>query len=159
MRAEAPIISRPERQSRVQKVASFVMTVFAWLLWAYLWLPTLSVIAAVFGMPINQILVVRRPDEISLLIIFLIMLTCNIVVSAWSSYNYVRFAKGSRRRRPNSASHEEVGKVFGISDAATLSLLLEGRQLSLHFDDSGRLVNVDGAPAKIVRKRNGRKRR
>jgi len=144
MRAEAPIISRPEKQSRLQKLVSLVITILAWLLWAYLWLPTLSVISAVFGMPINQILVVRRPDETSLLLIFLIMLVCNVAVSAWSSYNYVRFAKRSRRRRPNSAPHEEVGKFFGVSDPATLLLLSQGRRLSLYFDDAGRLVKVDG---------------
>jgi biofilm PGA synthesis protein PgaD len=150
MRAESPIISSPEKQSRLQKFASLAITILAWSLWAYLWLPTLSVISAVFGLPINQILVVRRPDETSLLLIFLIMLASNFVVSVWSSYNYVRFAKRSRRRRPNSASHEEVGKLFGIDDPATLSLLSEGRSLSLYFDDAGRLVKVDGASAKTA---------
>jgi poly-beta-1,6-N-acetyl-D-glucosamine biosynthesis protein PgaD len=159
MRAEAPIISHPEKQSRLQKLFSLVLTIFAWVVWAYLWLPTLAVISAVFGMPINQILVVRRPDETSLLIIFAIMLTCNVVVSVWSSYNYVRFAKKSRRRRPGSTSHEEVGKAFGIDDPATLSLLSQGRSLSLYFDDAGRLVKVDGPKVKETRKRRRRNQR
>jgi biofilm PGA synthesis protein PgaD len=156
MRAEAPIISRPEKQSRIQKLVSLVITVFAWLLWGYLWLPTLSVISAVFGMPINQLLVVKKPDETSLLMIFLIMFACNLVVSTWSSYNYVRFAKKSRRRRTESASHEEVGKLFGIDDPATLSLLSRGRSLSLYFDDAGRLVKVDEPSAKTPPRRRRR---
>ncbi|MGA2649033.1 MAG: poly-beta-1,6-N-acetyl-D-glucosamine biosynthesis protein PgaD [Terracidiphilus sp.] len=143
MRAERPIISHPEKVSPVQHATSLAITFLAWSLWAYIWLPTLSVISSVFGMPINQILVVRRPDETSLLLIFLVMLACNFAVSIWSSYNYIRYAKGSRRQRSTSTSHEEVGRAFGVSDPSTLSLLLQERSLKLYFDDAGVLVNVD----------------
>jgi biofilm PGA synthesis protein PgaD len=147
MRAERPIIFHPEKLSWMQNTASVLITIFAWSLWAYLWLPTLSVAAAVFGMPINQILVVRKSDETSLLLIFVIMLICNVAVSAWSSYNYVRFAKRSRRQTMDSASHEEVGKALGVTDPAMLSLLLRGRQLSLYFDDAGVLSKVEPSSA------------
>jgi poly-beta-1,6-N-acetyl-D-glucosamine biosynthesis protein PgaD len=152
MRAERPIISHPEKQSWLQQTASVVITILAWLLWGYLWLPTLSVVSAVFGMPINQILVVRRSDETSLLLIFVIMFLTNLAVSAWSSYNYVRFAKRSRRFSLSSTSHEDVGKAFGVSDPATLSMMLQGRQLSLYFDDAGFLCNVEPAGAKDNRR-------
>lgn len=148
MRAESPIISRPEKASRVQQATSLAITFFAWSLWAYIWLPTLSVISAVFGMPLNHILVVRKPDEMSLLLIFLVMLACNLTVSTWSSYNYLRFAKRSRRQRPISVPHAEIGKSFGVTDPSTLSLLLQGRSLKLYFDDAGVLIKVD--PSDVI---------
>lgn len=147
MRADAPIISHPEKLSWPQHLTSVAITILAWSLWAYLWLPTLAVVTAVFGMPINQILVVRKPDETSLLLIFLDMLACNFALSSWSTYNYIRYAKGSRRQRSASTSREDVGMAFGVSDPSTLSLLLKGRRLRLHFDDTGFLVDVDPSDA------------
>ena len=154
MRAERPIISHPERQSRLQQIVSVLITILAWSLWGYLWLPTLSVISAVFGVPMNQILVVRKSDETSLLLIFAIMFISNLAVSAWSSYNYVRFAKRSRRLSLHFTSHEEVGKAFGVSDPATLSLMLQGRKLSLYFDDAGTLCNVEPSGARDDERRD-----
>jgi poly-beta-1,6-N-acetyl-D-glucosamine biosynthesis protein PgaD len=143
MRAERPIISHPERQSPIQHFASVTITIVAWSLWGYLWLPALSVVTAVFGLPITYIYVARSSDEISLLLIFVIMLVCNIAVSSWSSYNYIRFARNSRRRSRDTITHEEVGSHFGIKDPATLSLLLQERRLNLHFDRAGALVHAE----------------
>jgi poly-beta-1,6-N-acetyl-D-glucosamine biosynthesis protein PgaD len=143
MRAERPIISHPERQSSTQKIVSIVITILAWALWGYLWLPTLAVISSVFGFRLNYLFVVRKPDESSLILIFLLMFACNTIVSSWSSYNYIRFAKRSRRRHPKFVAHHDVGKSFGAHDAATQSLLLRERRLALHFDDAGTLVTVE----------------
>jgi hypothetical protein len=63
------------------------ITILARLLWGYLWLPTLSVVSAVFGVPIIQIPVIRKSGETSLLQIFVIMFITNFAVPAWSSYN------------------------------------------------------------------------
>jgi poly-beta-1,6-N-acetyl-D-glucosamine biosynthesis protein PgaD len=143
MRAERPIISNPEKQSRTQKIVSIVITALAWALWGYLWLPALAVISSVFGFRVDYLFVVRKPDESSLILIFLIMLVCNTIVSSWSSYNYIRFAKSSRRRRPKFVTHQEVCKTFGSNDPDTQSQLLRERRLALHFDDAGALVTVE----------------
>jgi len=143
MRAERPIISHPEKQSRMQKVAAVAITILAWGLWAYLWLPTVAVISSVFGFRFNYLFVVRKPDEHSLVLILLIMLACNLMVSSWSSYNYIRFAKRSRRRDAETVPHDEIGKSFGVSDPAIQAQLLSERRIALHFDDAGGLLRVE----------------
>jgi biofilm PGA synthesis protein PgaD len=143
MRAERPIISHPEKQSWKQRLTSSTLTGIAWALWLYLWLPALSALLGIAGVRMTYVYVVRAPNKSSLLLIGFIVLTCNIVVSTWSSYNYIRFVGKTRRRAAKTVPHEAVGKYFGITDPATLALLLQERRLNLHFDKGGVLVNVE----------------
>jgi biofilm PGA synthesis protein PgaD len=147
MRAERPIISRPERQSWEQRLTSRTISGIAWGIWLFLWMPVVSTLLWIVGTRVTYVHIVRAPDETSLLLIFLIMFICNMIVSSWSSYNYIRFAKRTRRRGADPASHEKVGELFGVTDPATLSLLLRGRSLSLHFNEAGILSRVDSAEA------------
>jgi poly-beta-1,6-N-acetyl-D-glucosamine biosynthesis protein PgaD len=103
----------------------------------------LSTILWILGLRTAFIHIVRAPDETSLLLIFAIMFICNVIVSSWSSYNYLRFVGNKKRRGTDVIPHEEVGRYFGVTDPATLSLLLRERRLNLYFNDSGVLVLVD----------------
>ncbi|MFZ0747485.1 MAG: poly-beta-1,6-N-acetyl-D-glucosamine biosynthesis protein PgaD [Terracidiphilus sp.] len=143
MRAERPILSHPERQSPAQRLTSRALAGVAWATWLYLWLPVLSAILWILGLRTAYIYIVRAPNETSLLLIFAIMLICNVIVSSWSSYNYLRFVGNTMRRGTDVVPHERVGKAFGITDPATLSLLLHERRLNLHFNEVGVLVRVD----------------
>jgi|HubBroStandDraft_1064217.scaffolds.fasta_scaffold33877_1 poly-beta-1,6-N-acetyl-D-glucosamine biosynthesis protein PgaD len=150
MRAERPIISRPERQSWQQRITSRTLSGMAWGIWLILWMPVISTLLWISGTRITYIYIIRAPDERSLLLIFLIMFVCNMIVSSWSSYNYIRFAKKARRRSAALVTHEQVGKLFGITDPETLSLLVNSRILGLSFNEAGVLIHVDtgGAPEK-----------
>lgn len=143
MRAERPIIVRPENQSWEQRLTSRTLSSIGWGIWLILWMPVISTLLWIFGTRVTYIYIVRAPDETSLLLIFLIMFLCNMVVSGWSSYNYIRFAKKARRRGAAPVSHKEVGALFGVTDPETLSLLLRSRILGLNFNDAGVLVRVD----------------
>jgi poly-beta-1,6-N-acetyl-D-glucosamine biosynthesis protein PgaD len=147
MRAERPIISRPERQSWQQRITSRTLSGMAWGIWLILWMPVISTLLWIFGARVTYVHIIRAPDERSLLLIFLIMFVCNMIVSSWSSYNYIRFAKKGRRRGAPPVSHENVGKLFGVTDPETLSLLLKSRILGLSFNEAGVLVHVDAGEA------------
>jgi poly-beta-1,6-N-acetyl-D-glucosamine biosynthesis protein PgaD len=143
MRAERPIISHPERQSWQQRITSRTLSGMAWGIWLILWMPVISTLLWVFGTRVTYIYIIRAPDETSLLLIFLIMFICNMIVSGWSSYNYIRYSKRTRRRGAGPVSHEKVGALFGITDPDTLYLLLHSRILGLNFNEAGALVRVD----------------
>lgn len=143
MRAERPIIARPEKQSPEQRITSMTLGGIAWAIWLILWMPVFTTLLWVFGTRVTYIYIIRAPDETSLLLIFFIMFVCNMIVSSWTSYNYIRFARKKRRRGRDPVSHEQVGKAFGITDPETLSLLLHSRVLSLNFDEASALVGVD----------------
>ena len=150
MRAERPIISHPERQVWTQQLTSITLTLGAWAMWGYLWLPALAVILWIFGIHLDSIYKVRVPDLSTLLLMILIVLACDAIVRNWAGYNRRRFAGKSRRLGSNAIPHPDVGKAFGVNDAATLSLLLQERRLSMYFDDAGTLIRVvaEGADKK-----------
>jgi len=144
MRAERPIIANPEKQSWEQRITSRTLSGIGWGIWLMLWMPVLTTLLWIFGTRVTYIYIIRAPDETSLLLIFLIMFICNMIVSSWTSYNYIRFARKTRRRGRESITHEKVGETFGVTDPETLSLLLHARILALNFDEAGVLVGVDG---------------
>ncbi|MGB6134358.1 MAG: poly-beta-1,6-N-acetyl-D-glucosamine biosynthesis protein PgaD [Acidobacteriaceae bacterium] len=143
MRAERPIIVRPDKQSWEQRITSRTLSGIAWGVWLMLWMPVLTAVLWIFGTRVTYIYIIRAPDETSLLLIFLIMFICNMIVSGWSSYNYIRFARKTRRHATVPVSHEKVGELFGVTDPETLSLLLYSRILGLNFNEAGVLVRVD----------------
>jgi biofilm PGA synthesis protein PgaD len=143
MRAERPIVSHPERQSLAQAFTSGSIASIAWALWIFLWLPALSAMFWMLGLHITYTSIVRAPNQSSLLILLLLVLMCNIVVSSWASYNYIRFVGKSRRRGSGAVTHEEVGKFFGVTDPETLSLFLRERRLNLCFGDAAVLVRAE----------------
>lgn len=147
MRAERPIIAHPEKQTWQQRFTSRTLSGIAWGLWLMLWMPILTTLLWIFGTRVTYIYIVRAPDETSLLLIFFIMFVCNMIVSSWTSYNYIRFVGKTRRCGADPVSHEKVGALFGVTDPETLSLLLHSRILGLNFSEAGVLVRVDAVEA------------
>jgi biofilm PGA synthesis protein PgaD len=143
MRAARPIISHPEHQTRAQRITTRSLKAIILLVWLYIWIPVLSAILWVLGIHVTYIYIVRAPSQTSWLLILVIMMSCNVIVSSWSIYNWVRFVGKKRRRGAPLVTHEEVGKVFGVTDPATLSLLIHERRLNLYFDNAGVLIRVE----------------
>jgi len=143
MRAERPIIVHPEKQSWKQRITSGTLGGIAWGIWLLLWMPVITTVLWILGTRVTYIYIIRAPDETSLLLIFVIMFICNMIVSSWTSYNFIRFAKMTRRRGVAPVSHEKVGEVFGVTNPDTLSLLQGSRILGLSFNETGGLVGID----------------
>jgi biofilm PGA synthesis protein PgaD len=147
MHAEALIISRPEWQSKTQRLTSGTLTIIAWATWIYLCLPIITACLWIAGIHFTCVEFLHGPSLISLLFIGLIALLCSLLVASWSSYNYLRFARRSRRTQAETISHEEIGKVFAVSDPVVLSSILRERRMNFYFDDVGTLIRVEGLGA------------
>lgn len=143
MRAEGPIISHPEWQSKSQRLTSGTLTIIAWAIWIYLWLPIMTACLWIAGIHLTFVQFLRRPTLNSLLFIGLMVLLCSLVVAGWASYNYMRFARKSRRLKAETIHYEAIGKAFGVHDSETLCVLLQERRMNLHFDNVGALIRVE----------------
>jgi biofilm PGA synthesis protein PgaD len=148
MRAERPIVSHPERQSLTQRLTSGTLASIGWAAWLCLWLPTLSAIFWMVGLGVAYKSIIRAPKQSSLLFLLLLVLVCNLALSSWASYNYIRFLGKSRRRGSGAVPHDTVGRYFGVTDPATLTLILRERRLNLYFDDDGGLVRAEAVETK-----------
>lgn len=143
MRAEVPIISRPEWQSRTQRFTSGTLTIIAWAIWIYLWLPIITACLWIAGIHLTYVQLLQGPSLSSLLFMAIVALLCSIVVASWACYNYVRFARNSRRLNAETICHDAIGKAFAVSDPATLSSILQERRMNFYFDYAGTLIRVE----------------
>jgi poly-beta-1,6-N-acetyl-D-glucosamine biosynthesis protein PgaD len=143
MRAEGPIISHPEWQSKTQRLTSGTLTIVAWAIWIYFWLPIMTACLWIAGIHVTFFQLFRRPTLNSLLFIGLMVLLCSVVVASWASYNHMRFARKSRRLKAETIHYEAIGEAFQVRDPETLFSLLQERRMNLYFDNAGTLIQVE----------------
>ena len=143
-RAQSPlIIYHPERQSGAQRTLFGALTFTIWLLWFYLWMPLITAILWAVGVHTAYIQVFRGARGVGLESVGVVTVVAISVVIYWSNYNRIRYAESTRRKRAEAVSKAAIGEYFGVSNPATMSLLLKQRRLNLYFDASGQLTGVE----------------
>jgi poly-beta-1,6-N-acetyl-D-glucosamine biosynthesis protein PgaD len=143
IRAPSPlIISHPERQSGTQHTLFGALTVGIWALWIYLWLPLITGILWIVGIRWAYIQVFKGTRGISLWVVVWILGAVIVTVAYWSSYNIIRYAGNTQRRRAKAVSKAVIGRKFGVTSDALYTLVHE-RRLNLYFDKRGELTRVD----------------
>jgi len=143
-RAQSPlIIYHPERQSGAQRTIFGALTFTIWLIWFYLWLPLITAVLWAIGVRTAYIQVFAGARGVGLESVGIVSLTASAIVCYWANYNRIRYSESTRRRRAGTVSKAVIGEKFGISNPATMSLLLNQRRLNLHFDESGQLTGVE----------------
>lgn len=145
------IIDQPRLQGRTQRVVSGAVTAVAWFVWAYLWLPLVTLVAWYFGVR-SFVREVFIPDSSTvvwtgvtyLVVIFLL----GVVLLAWSRYNLRRFGGAERRSATAPLTADEVTAWFGIS-RETLATLHAGGSLLVEHGPEGEVrgVRVGEPPA------------
>jgi biofilm PGA synthesis protein PgaD len=125
MKAEAILIQRPERQSSVQKAVFSVVTVIAWLFWAFLWLPLITLGAWAFGLrnawlQLNVLEPASKGRDINVVVI--VAIACALVFTSWSGYNHARFAGKQKRRGNNPVGAEATARVIGATTEDAVSI-------------------------------------
>jgi biofilm PGA synthesis protein PgaD len=138
------IIDQPRLQGRTQRVVSGTVTAVAWFVWAYLWLPLVTLVAWYFGVR-SFVREVFIPDSSTvvwtgvtyLVVIFLL----GVVLLTWSRYNLRRFGGAERRAATPPLTAEEVTAWFGIS-RETLATLHTGGSLVVEHGPEGEVQGV-----------------
>ncbi len=141
----APALRHPHRRAGDQ-----LLTLFMWGIYAYLWLPFISLVAWYLGIDLfYQEMVVNGGFDAFLglsvwylLVIFLIFVT----VVGWSRSNYRRFHDKNRRLTQPVVSNEEIAGWFRI-DAQTLASMRTSERLEIAFDDEGHISRGAGDEA------------
>lgn len=151
MRVQTPlVISHPERQTSVQRTLFGILTFLIWAVWFYLWLPLVTGVLWLLGIRWGYIQMFLGKRGVNLRGILFLILTAIAMVLYWSSFNRIRYAKLDRRRRVDAVSKAAIGRDFGVTDAAMLGRLRQGRRLDLYFDDVGRLLRVEDGEGDVL---------
>ena len=149
-----PIIDRPERQGRGRRTLFTVLTGTAWLVYFYLWLPLITLVAWVLGVHTaygRLYLQQNAVDPFLLLALPVIALVCAVLLLVWAEYNRARFQGEDRRKAVASIDDDAVAVALG-ADAATAAALRGGRNMALALDAQARPASATArlvAPAAV----------
>lgn len=144
MRAEGPLIFHPGGQSNMQRLTFGALTALIWAGWIYLWLPLVTTLLWIIGVRFSFMQLFMRGRGFDGKSIGLVALACFCAVVYWSSFNYLRFRRKTRRKGAPAVSRQEVGYAFNIESSEALAMLLCLRQVEFQFDPEGRIIAVRG---------------
>jgi len=154
------IIDRPELQPRGQRAIFRVLTLIAWSLYLYLWLPLATLGAWWLGIKLGMRAMAGVPAPFVDVNLFTLLgkaaLLAMLLMIGWAEYNRLRF-QGRERRGPRPiVTPEQSAEAFGV--ATELARRLRGaRQATLVLDEHARASDVrvqlplDDAPTRLER--------
>lgn len=140
------ILYRPELQSLGQRTLYSVLTLVAWTVWLYLFVPLLSLLAWWFGIDLFSRYLLEPAEHSHLLTLLqyvgFVVLSAVVVVT-WSLYNLRRYGGLDRRKPIPPVSDAELRERHHV-DADTLAALRRERRVVLHLDPAIRVETPAG---------------
>ena len=139
--AKLPHIDFPELLTRRQRAFGVAFTALMWMLYAYLWLPLVSLAAWSFGVKLAYDVMVRAGGAQALrqVLIWYMIVLAGIVVTivAWSLLNRWLFAGRSRRIASQCVEDAAIAEYFGV-DVGQLRQLRAAQRVDVEIDSGGR---------------------
>lgn len=140
------VIEMPDLQTIRQRYASNVITFIFWVLWFYLWLPLISLVAWVLGIDLfYDRMVVRGGYDafVEMLPVYaLIVVLIGALLIIWGVYNMQRFRGKERRTHAHPVTISTIANYF-IVDPARLVEWQQAKNLVIHIDELGMIQAVE----------------
>lgn len=145
MKRQPLIIEAPSLQSLRQRYAYALITLIFWIVWFYLWIPVISLIAWLLGVEIVYQEMVLFDGLRGLLDLLgwygLVIAVIALFYGGWALYNQLRFRGKMRRREPADVEALELADVFDIEPALILPLQ-EAKRLLIVHDEQGKVIGI-----------------
>lgn len=140
-----PFITHPRNPApgRVRTVQGIV-TLLAWVLYAWLWLPVVTVIAWMLGIRTSFIeLQVRsyEADVSTFGVLFTLAVVATVLLIGWAEYNRHRFGGHDRRAPADNVSQDAMAQSLDTS-AEISGQLLRAKSITLAMGDTARPIGV-----------------
>lgn len=134
-------IDRPDLQSRAKRGVWGAINLMGWLVWIYLLLPLISILAWLFGYQrFHAYMLMNQPGSNLHTPIFLIIILSSLLL-LWAIYNWLRFRKKERLHYVDNASIEQIAHFYEIE--SQLVHRVQRQQVStFHYDDIGKIINI-----------------
>lgn len=141
------IIDRPELQSNAQRYGWSSITFIFWVLYIYLWLPLITLVAWWVGAKLFNLHIIQLSGYTSLLdklglyaaIIFII----SAMLIGWAKIEHLRFKDKPRRKGSSAVTDKEVAKKYNLQESQLVQLRLE-KSVVVHFSDKGAISRITG---------------
>jgi biofilm PGA synthesis protein PgaD len=141
---DSRLIQRPHNVPVAQRTLWGVVTAVFWMLYLYLWIPLVTLVAWFLGLREGWIQLYREEQQVEPFILValpIICVICAITMIAWGEYNRRRFSKANRRGAIPEASHDEVARSLGATPELA-SRLSTARTVTVVMDEHARPVRL-----------------
>lgn len=142
------IINRPELQSPLQRVTTRGITLVFWIVWIYLWLPLISLVAWWVGI---QLFREHMLDNNGYQALFsdmhqyaLTIALIAVVLIGWARYNLLRFRDKGTRKTSKHVDLATQAQHFKL-EAQQLRDWQAAKRLVIHHDGQGNITDVETA--------------
>jgi len=141
------IIDHPAAQPPLHRAAFGLVTLAIWLLWLYLLMPAVTLLAWAFGaLRFVDVMVVQSGASsvfrlLGWYLLIVVILSGSLI--GWALYNWIRFRNSDRRgARRGVQEHQAIADHLGV-DARLLAGWQLARWVRVQFDRDGRIAEID----------------
>ena len=141
-----PIIDHPEWQTPKQRILLGSITLIFWMIWFYLWIPIISILAWVFGIKVFEYHMIELEgykDLIALLGWYATGITLlGGSLIAWATYNIQRFKESTRRGSRSEVSVEDQADHFQV-DVKDVQIWREMQLIVIEHNENLQIAKLD----------------
>jgi len=139
------IIEKPELQTITQRYGWSSVTFFFWILYIYLWIPLITLVAWLVGAKLFHLNMIQLKgyeglvDNLGLysLIIFLI----SVILIGWAEIERIRFKDKLRRLESSDVTVDEIAKKHNLQEHQLIELR-QKKSMLVHFSDKGIISEI-----------------
>ena len=139
------IIDRPELQSNAHRYGWSTITFIFWLLYIYLWLPLITLMAWWVGAKFFNLHIIQLSGYTGLLdklgLYAIIIFVISAILIGWAKIEHLRFKDKPRRKGASAVTVSEVAKKYNLQESQLVQLRLE-KSVVVHFSDSGAISRI-----------------
>lgn len=139
------IIENPELQTPQQRYAFAVVTLIFWIVWFYLWIPVVSLLAWLFGAErFYQAMITHSGLDalIELLGLYsIIILVMGVILAGWAWYNQLRVRGRDKRRGSTTVTPAEVSSYFALKPEQ-LDVARYAKHVVIEHDEHGGIRDI-----------------
>ncbi|WP_167285153.1 poly-beta-1,6-N-acetyl-D-glucosamine biosynthesis protein PgaD [Marilutibacter alkalisoli] len=137
MKYDSLLIENSRSRPLAVRTAWGVVTAICWGLYAYLWLPLLTLILWLFGVHTAATELYLRNNQVEpfmLMALPLLALAVAVLLISWAELNRARFGNRERRSATPDASAREVADALGATQAVA-DTLRAGKTIVVRMDE------------------------
>lgn len=139
------IIESPELQSYAHRYGWNSVTFFFWILYIYLWLPFITLIAWWIGLKLFHYQIVELHgyagviDKLGLYSAIVVMLSITLI--GWARIERFRFKDAIRRVDNTTISVGDIAKIFKLQESQLIQLR-QKKSVIVYFSEKGQLAEI-----------------
>jgi biofilm PGA synthesis protein PgaD len=139
------IIERPELQSNAQRYGWSSITFIFWVLYIYLWLPLITLVAWWIGAKLFNVHFIQLSGYTGLIeklgLYAAIILVISVILIGWAKIEHLRFKDKPRRKGNTAVTVAEVAHKYSIEESQLIQLRQE-KSVVVHFSDKGVMSGI-----------------